>query len=79
MISEMTEKTTLDRLRDSSFQPVFATNKACQNCMFAHGEPPFADAPDKSYCQIYERESGESKPRNVAYDGADCEYYEEDI
>jgi hypothetical protein len=49
--------------------------------MFAHGKygsPPREYRPDTCYCQIYERENGESKPRSVAYDGADCEYYEED-
>jgi hypothetical protein len=38
--------------------------------------PPWADSPYKSYCQIYERDEGESKPRPVAYEGASCEYYE---
>jgi hypothetical protein len=54
----------------------FATNKACQTCMLAHGEPPWADSPDKSYCQIYERDAGKSKPVDVEYKGAPCEYYE---
>jgi hypothetical protein len=72
----MAEKTTLDRLQDESFQPVFATNKVCQTCTFAHGEPPWADSPNKNYCVIYGRNEGEGKPDDVSFDGADCEYYE---
>jgi hypothetical protein len=73
-------KSFTDRLKEdgeefgSGF--AFATNKACQTCLLAHGEPPWADSPGKSYCQIYERETGEDKPRSIAYDGAPCEYYE---
>jgi hypothetical protein len=47
---------------------------ACMLCMFSHGEPPFADTPIKGCCQIYEYP--ESKPSDVYFDGAPCEYYE---
>ena len=49
--------------------------KFCQSCMFSHGEAPFADAPEKAYCMIYNHENGEGKPPEVYYDGKECEYY----
>lgn len=49
--------------------------KFCKTCLFSHGEPPFADLPEKSYCMIYTRESTTGKPKAVYYDGARCEYY----
>jgi hypothetical protein len=76
----MAEKSFIDRLKEdgeefgSGF--AFATNKACQTCMFAHGEPPLADFPDKSYCQIYEPDGLVDNPSDGAFDGAPCEYYE---
>lgn len=51
--------------------------KWCETCTYAHGEPPFADLPNKAYCMIYTRESGISKPNDVYFDGAKCEAYEE--
>ncbi len=50
--------------------------KYCKTCMFSHGEPPFADLPEKSYCMIFDRASGKQKPSEVYYDGKPCEYYE---
>ena len=49
----------------------------CRTCRFAHGDSPFENSPEKSYCMIYSRESGEQKPPDVYYDGGDCEYYDE--
>jgi hypothetical protein len=78
-------KSFIDRLEEdgekfgSGF--AFATNKACQTCLFAHGEygnPPKSYTPRKCYCQIYDYDEGEDKPRAIAYDGAPCEYYEKD-
>jgi hypothetical protein len=73
----MAEKSFINRIQEEVITPVFADNKMCQTCMFAHGDPPWADTPDKGNCQIYERGSilGD-KPNEVAYNGADCEYYE---
>jgi hypothetical protein len=74
------QKSFIDRLKEdgeefgSGF--AFATNKACQTCMFAHGEPPWADTPLKGNCLIYERDAGENKPADVSFHGAPCEYYE---
>ena len=50
----------------------------CQTCAFSHGEPPFADLPDKSYCEIYTRENSTGKPPEVYYEGAECEFYIKD-
>lgn len=49
---------------------------ACRTCRFSHGDSPFENAPEKSYCMIYSRENGEQKPPDVYYDGAECEYYD---
>lgn len=48
----------------------------CRTCMFAHGKTPFEDAPDKSYCMIYRKSDGEMKPKEVLFDGEECEFYE---
>ena len=48
--------------------------KHCQTCLFAHGQPPYADSPDKCHCVIFEYPN--SKPTEVYYDGEPCEYYE---
>ena len=74
----MAEKSFLDRIKDENHLFVSASNKACQSCTFAHGEAPWADTPMKACCMIYERDAGESKPTEVSYDGADCEYYEKE-
>ena len=52
--------------------------KACMTCAMAHGEPPWADNPLKSYCIAFPREMGMRKPPDVYYDGADCLRYVED-
>lgn len=52
--------------------------KWCKTCRFARGEPPFEDAPEKGHCMIYSRGEGESKPDDVYFDGAECEFYERD-
>jgi hypothetical protein len=52
--------------------------KQCKTCVFSHGEPPFADAPEKRYCMVFSRESGNRKPNDVYYDGAECVAYEEE-
>lgn len=52
--------------------------KFCQTCRFSRGKPPFEDAPEKAYCMIYSRDEGETKPPEVYYDGAECEFYHKD-
>lgn len=50
----------------------------CKTCIFAHGKPPFADLPEKAYCEIYSRENTSGKPPEVYYDGEECEFYMKD-
>lgn len=49
----------------------------CKKCAYSHGEPPFADLPEKAYCEIFTRESGLSKPKDVYYEGAECAAFEQ--
>jgi hypothetical protein len=75
----MADKSFLDRIKDEVVVMSFATNKACQTCMFAHseyGNPSKAYTPQKCNCQIYERDDLGDKPDDVAFEGASCEYYE---
>ena len=51
-------------------------NIVCKTCMFSHGESPWADEPTKGCCEIFEYP--DSKPNDVYFDGANCEYYEKD-
>ena len=73
----------IDRMSAEPFGTVFASNKACQTCSFARGNPPWSArvgddlAPDKRYCLIYEPHDSHGKPKDIAYDGADCEFYED--
>jgi hypothetical protein len=73
-------KSFIDRLEEDGEEFgagfAFATNKACQTCLFAHGEPPWADSPDKGNCMIYEPDDLGDKPTDVLFHGAPCEYYE---
>lgn len=46
----------------------------CIGCRFAYGEPPFADTPFKSNCEMYPNEIGVIKPNDVYFDGAKCPY-----
>jgi hypothetical protein len=50
--------------------------KACETCMFSHGEAPWANEPIKGCCEIYEYP--DIKPLDVYFDGAECENYEKD-
>lgn len=52
--------------------------KYCRKCIFSHGEPPFADMPEKAYCRIYGKADSSGKPPEVYYDGAKCEYFEKE-
>ena len=44
----------------------------CKTCVLAHGEPPFADGPEKGNCKYYRQEL---KPASVYFDGEDCEFH----
>ena len=78
----MVETSFLDRMRGEPFG-TFASNRACQTCLFARGEQSWDGlpegwtlAPDHCYCLIYE--PPRDKPNDVAFDGADCIYYEDE-
>ena len=48
----------------------------CKTCVLAHGEPPFADGPEKAYCKYYKRGGAEGgKPNTVYFDGEACEFH----
>jgi|TergutMp193P3_1026864.scaffolds.fasta_scaffold433652_1 hypothetical protein len=73
----------LDRIKDEAFVPAFATNEACSSCLFARGNAPWLPdnreiTPDMCHCQIYEPDDLGMKPTDVAYHGAECEYYEDE-
>lgn len=48
----------------------------CKTCLWSHGEPPFADEPDKANCMVYENVF---KPRGVLFDGEECEFYQREV
>lgn len=50
----------------------------CMTCALSHGEPPFADMPEKAYCVAYPEKKGFTKPSDVLFDGAPCAFYEEE-
>jgi hypothetical protein len=78
----MGDKSFLDRINEEVIVPVFAANEACRTCMFAHGEASwdapegYTITPDKCNCLIYDPDGLGDKPNDVAFHGAECEYYE---
>lgn len=60
----------------SAKKPLTINPAMCRTCLFAHGEAPFEDTPEKRWCEIFRYNSGEQKPDDVYYSGAECEYYE---
>ena len=64
--------------QDEAFGCNTINPKYCKTCIFCHGKPPFADLPEKAYCQVFTRESGISKPNDVYYNGAECDAYEKE-
>lgn len=71
----------LNQMDEQNYGIVFATNKACQTCEFAHGEAEWSPTgqitPDMCHCLIYEPGDFGLKPRDVAYKGAPCICYVE--
>ena len=51
--------------------------KACIGCIFAYGDTPMDNAPDKCSCAIYQYPR--TKPDNVFLDGVCCKYRRETI
>lgn len=56
------------------FNP-FGEGKTCEGCMFAYGDTPMDDAPDKCSCAIYQYPK--VKPDNVFLEGGQCKYRRE--
>jgi len=50
----------------------------CKTCVFSHGNTPFDSDYTKAHCQIFTDEEGEIKPKEVYFDGKECEYYVEE-
>jgi hypothetical protein len=50
----------------------FGEGKTCEGCMFAYGDTPMDDAPDKCSCTIYPYPK--TKPDNVFLEGGHCKY-----
>ena len=79
----MSEKSFVERVADEVLTFDWATNKACQTCLFAHGEviwfgEPLKLEPDKCFCLVYNPDESNGKPKRIAFDGAPCKYYEKD-
>lgn len=71
----------LDRMEEQNYGIVFASNKACQTCLFAQGEVNWNGrtldlTPDKDFCLVYEPDNSDGKPDDVSFEGAPCKYYE---
>lgn len=47
----------------------------CKTCVYSKRPAPFANHYEKAYCLVYTREDGESKPEDVKYNGAPCEFH----
>ena len=50
-------------------------NMKCKTCIFSKGTEPFENGWKKASCIIYP--NPQTKPPNVYYNGAECEYYVE--
>ena len=55
----------------------FGEGKSCEGCMFAYGDTPMDDAPDKCSCSIYAYPK--TKPDHVFLEGGKCKYYRERV
>lgn len=78
----MPAKSFVDRINNEKMGIAFASNEACQTCLFAYGEvmfngKPLELTPSKCHCLVYEPDDSNGKPQEVAFDGAPCEWYEE--
>ena len=71
----------IEKMKDAALEsPRCATlnPKYCKTCAFAHGAPPFADMPEKAYCEMYPRGESTGKPNAVLFEGAECPFYEKE-
>ena len=53
----------------------FGEGKTCEGCIFAYGDTPFNDAPDKCSCEVYQYPK--AKPDSVFLEGGSCKYRRE--
>jgi len=70
----MAEEEKRPRWENEDWRSQQPNPKACETCIFSHGEPPWADTPLKGSCEIFEYP--ESKPHDVYFEGAGCEYHD---
>ena len=49
--------------------------KACEGCIFAYGDTPFNNAPNKGSCEVYKYPK--TKPDSVFVEGKACKYRRE--
>lgn len=47
----------------------------CNTCVHRHGDSPLNDGPVKLNCMMYYTDS---KPYDVLFEGAECDYYEKE-
>ena len=79
----MSEKSFVERVANEVLTFDWATNKACQTCLFAYGEVIWNGrllklTPSKDFCLVYNPDESNGKPTKIAFDGAPCKYYEKD-
>lgn len=64
----------LKELSEERFTP-FGEGKICEGCIFAYGDTPMDNAPDKCSCAIYPYPK--TKPDSVFLEGNSCKYRRE--
>lgn len=67
------DKKRVKELQEENLTSWAENGKSCEGCIFAYGDTPYNDAPDKSSCEIYQYPN--TKPDNVYIDGGSCKYY----
>lgn len=53
----------------------FGEGKTCEGCIFAYGDTPMDDSPDKCSCEVYKYPK--VKPDNVFLENGVCKYRRE--
>ena len=72
------QMTNLDPESGEVFGCLNANPKYCYTCEHRNGPAPWANGPEKSYCEIYTRENSRQKPSIVYFEGAECPFYTEE-
>lgn len=62
-------------LQEEKFTSWEENGKACEGCIFAYGNTPFDDTPDKCSCAVYQYPK--IKPDSVFIEGGYCKYRRE--